>query len=283
MEIELKYLFDTDARDGEDAGTKQASVEKMKNEIFADEEIQRFMDAGSEEVIPMDAIYLDTADGALRKKGIAFRVRQEGSQPVATLKWGGKQEAGLHVRGELNVSVGEDFVKAPSLAIFQGSEIYEELAGIVGSATAPERAEATGEPALEAVAGLTEASKAGSQGQAADSGAAAGEPAHKCEASQAEGGTASQLAAHLIPVMEMKFTRRQVRLDTGLSISEMSLDEGEIITINGNEPILELEIELYAGDQEDMIALGGRLEEKYHLKKGLTSKFQRGLALLGEK
>ena len=220
MEIELKYLFDTDARDGEDAGTKQASVEKMKNEIFADEEIQRFMDAGSEEVIPMDAIYLDTADGALRKKGIAFRVRQEGSQPVATLKWGGKQEAGLHVRGELNVSVGEDFVKAPSLAIFQGSEIYEELAEIEES---------------------------------------------------------------LISVMEMKFTRRQVRLDTGLSISEMSLDEGEIITINGNEPILELEIELYAGDQEDMIALGGRLEEKYHLKKGLTSKFQRGLALLGEK
>ncbi len=232
MEIELKYLFNDDV----DPQT-----------IFADEEIQQIMDAGSEEIIPMDAIYLDTADGALRKKGIAFRVRQEGSQPVATLKWGGKQEAGLHVRGELNVSVSEDFVKSPSLAIFQGSDIYEELAEIVA------RAETTGEPAQEAVVGRT------------------------------EGGTASQSAPRLIPVMEMKFTRRQVRLDTGLSISEMSLDEGEIITINGTEPILELEIELYAGDQEDMIALGGRLEEKYHLKKGLASKFQRGLALLGEK
>ena len=67
---------------------------------------------------------------------------------------------------------------------------------------------------------------------------------------------------------------REVRVDTGVSISVLSVDEGEIKTLNGDIPILELEIELYAGDKDDMIALGRKLEEKYHLKRGNRSKFQ---------
>ena len=59
------------------------------------------------------------------------------------------------------------------------------------------------------------------------------------------------------------------------------MDEGEIKTAKGNAPILELEIELYTGDQEDMVALGRKLEEKYHLKQGNKSKYQRGLEILG--
>ena len=70
-------------------------------------------------------------------------------------------------------------------------------------------------------------------------------------------------------------------MDTGVSISVLSVDEGEIKTLNGDIPILELEIELYAGDKDDMIALGRKLEEKYHLKRGNRSKFQCGLELLG--
>lgn len=205
MEIELKYLFDDEA---------------SKDAIFNDKYISKVKDDGSETVTPMRAVYLDTQEGALRKKEMAFRVRHEYSKFVATLKWGGSAEEGLHVRGELNVPVDEGFLETPTLEVFKGSEIYDEIADIAGS-------------------------------------------------------------GKLIPVMEMNYVRREIRLDTGLSIDVLSVDEGEIKTANGTLPILELEIELYTGDKDDMIALGRKLEEKYHLKRGNRSKYQRGLELLG--
>lgn len=205
MEIELKYLF-------EDAASKDA--------IFNDKYILKVKDEGSETVTPMHAIYLDTQDNALMKKEIAFRVRHEYSKYVATLKWGGSAEEGLHVRGELNVPVDESFLEAPTLEVFKGSEIYDEIADVAGS-------------------------------------------------------------KKLVSVMEMNFVRREIRLDTGLSIDVLSVDEGEIKTADGTLPLLELEIELYTGDKDDMIALGRKLEEKYHLKRGNRSKYQRGLELLG--
>ncbi len=205
MEIELKYLF-------EDEGSKDA--------IFDDKYIQKITDEGSEAVIPMRAIYLDTEDGALMKKEMAFRARFEGSKCVATLKWGGSAEDGLHIRGELNVAVEEDFAENPTVDIFRGSQIYDEIASAVGN-------------------------------------------------------------ARLMPVMEMNYVRREIRVDTGASISVLSVDEGKIKTSKGDLPILELEIELYTGDKDDMIALGRKLEEKYRLKPGNRSKYQRGLEILG--
>ena len=84
---------------------------------------------------------------------------------VATLKWGGSAKEGLHVRGELNVPVDEQFVRSPNVDVFKGSEIYDEI-----KATAGDRA--------------------------------------------------------LQEVMEMDFTRKEIRVDTGKSISVISLDEG---------------------------------------------------------
>ena len=205
MEIDLKYLFEDEA---------------SKDAIFNDKYILKVKDEGSETVTPMHAIYLDTQDNALMKKEIAFRVRHEYSKYVATLKWGGSAEEGLHVRGELNVPVDEGFLEAPTLEVFKGSEIYDEIADVAGS-------------------------------------------------------------KKLVSVMEMNFVRREIRLDTGLSIDVLSVDEGEIKTADGTLPLLELEIELYTGDKDDMIALGRKLEEKYHLKRGNRSKYQRGLELLG--
>ena len=167
----------------------------------------------------MRAVYFDTADGDLQRREMAFRVREENDRKVATLKWGGSAENGLHVRGELNVPVDEAFCSAPHVDIFKGSEIYEEIAGTVG-----EKA--------------------------------------------------------LLPVMHMAFTRQQMRVDTGKSISVISLDDGVIRTANGEVPIAELEIELYSGDQEDMVRLGEELAAKYNLAAGDCSKFQKGLALL---
>lgn len=85
---------------------------------------------------------------------------------------------------------------------------------------------------------------------------------------------------NLFPIMEMKCVRQQLKVDTGRSINVVSLDEGEIITPKGNTPICELEVELYSGEKEDMIALGKELAVKYNLEEGIKSKFQRGLELL---
>jgi len=86
----------------------------------------------------------------------------------------------------------------------------------------------------------------------------------------------------LIQVMEMEYTRRSIQVDTGRSISVISLDEGFIHTAAGDTDILEVEVELYSGDQDDMIALGEELAAKYNLTASNKSKFQRGLELLGK-
>ncbi len=85
-----------------------------------------------------------------------------------------------------------------------------------------------------------------------------------------------------VPVMDMDFLRKQVKLNTGKSLSILSLDEGEIITPKGSVPICELEIELESGDSEDMLALGEKLASRYGLIPCDVSKYQRGLAALGK-
>jgi len=205
MEIELKYLV-------EDEFTRER--------ILQDAHLMKMSDEEEVETIPMKAVYYDTEDKALLRKQFAFRVRYEDVLPVATMKWGGGAVDGLHQRGELNVTVNEEFAAAPNVDIFRGSEIYDEI--------------------YEAAGGRT-----------------------------------------LIPVMEMEFVRRQIHVDTGKSISVVSCDQGEIRTTGGNAPISEVEVELYSGDQEDMIALGNELAAKYNLKPGNQSKYQRGLELLG--
>ena len=205
MEIELKYIIEE---------------EFTRDKILQDQHLIQMADEGSLETIPMKAVYFDTEDKALLHKKFAFRVRYEGELPVATLKWGGGAENGLHCRGELNVTVNEEFAANPSVDIFKGSDIYEEISETAG-----------------------------------------GRP--------------------LTAVMEMEFIRRQIHVDTGKSITVVSCDEGEIRTTGGNALISELEVELYSGDQEDMIALGNELAVKYNLKPGDKSKYQRGLELLG--
>lgn len=84
----------------------------------------------------------------------------------------------------------------------------------------------------------------------------------------------------LIPIMEMDFIRKQIGVDTGSSISVVSLDEGKIYAAGKEADILELEIELYSGDCDDMIALGQELASKYNLAASDESKFRRGLELM---
>ncbi len=81
-------------------------------------------------------------------------------------------------------------------------------------------------------------------------------------------------------LLETRFLRSRMRVDTGKSICEIAIDEGEIVTDFGNLPISELEIELFSGDQEDMLQIGKSLEEKYGLYIENRSKYARGLELL---
>lgn len=85
----------------------------------------------------------------------------------------------------------------------------------------------------------------------------------------------------LVQVMEMDFLRKSIQVDTGASISVISVDEGMIRTAKGDAEILEVEVELYSGNQEDMIALSEELADKYNLIPCDVSKYQRGLELLG--
>ena len=85
----------------------------------------------------------------------------------------------------------------------------------------------------------------------------------------------------LVPLMEVDSVRHQVRIDTGKSISELSVDKGEVRVGEKSAPILELEIELFSGDEADMMSLGDGLAEKYGLKASNISKFKRGLDLMG--
>ncbi len=84
----------------------------------------------------------------------------------------------------------------------------------------------------------------------------------------------------LINIMEMTFVRKRLRLDDGVCICELSLDEGKIVCDSGELPITEMEIELFTGDQEDLIKIGETIVDKYGLIPESSSKYSRGLRLL---
>lgn len=83
-------------------------------------------------------------------------------------------------------------------------------------------------------------------------------------------------------LLETRFLRSRLRIDTGKSICEVAIDEGEIVTDFGNLPICELEIEWFSGEQEEMRQVGNTLAEKYELIEENQSKYARGLHLLEE-
>jgi triphosphatase len=84
-------------------------------------------------------------------------------------------------------------------------------------------------------------------------------------------------------ILEMKFLRSKLRIDAGSAICEVSADEGEIYTDFGTRPILELEIELFSGDRETLLAIGGKLAETYGLEPEPCSKYARGLEMIANR
>lgn len=83
-------------------------------------------------------------------------------------------------------------------------------------------------------------------------------------------------------ILQTSCTRRSFRIDTGTGLFEFSIDEGEIFTSYGVQPISEVEIELFTGETEELLRIGGILQEKYGLKEENRSKYYRGLLMIEE-
>lgn len=80
----------------------------------------------------------------------------------------------------------------------------------------------------------------------------------------------------LIRTISMDYTRKQFKVDTGKSISCISVDEGVIHHLDGHiVPICELEVEWYYGDEDDFIAIANLIRDKYGLEAEDRSKLQR--------
>ena len=52
------------------------------------------------------------------------------------------------------------------------------------------------------------------------------------------------------------------------------------MTPYGDEPISEVEIELFSGESEELECLGRKLCGKYHLEKESRSKYSRGIRII---
>lgn len=206
MEIEFKFKIENP---------------EQAERIFSDPEIVAITDDNSQESINLHAIYFDTEDRRLSREGITVRTRKEGEAYVATVKWNGGSENGLHQREEINIPMVDDSkFHCPDLEIFCQSEMCETLKQVIG---------------------------------------------HR----------------ELLKRVEVKVLRKQIRIDTGKSICEMSYDKGEVINQDQKGIISEMEVELYSGSREDMESFVEKLAEKYGLEPENRSKFRQGLDLKG--
>jgi triphosphatase len=200
METEFKYnLNDVTVFD---QIVKNAEINKMGIEAV--------------ETIEMHASYFDTPDMDFRRKGIAYRIRQEEERYTATIKWDVNVSEGLHRREEFNLVVNDErFAENPDISIFLSSEAYDVLH------------DAAGDKKL-----------------------------HK--------------------TISMDYERRQFKVDTGKSISCISVDKGFIHHNDGYDvPICELEVEWYYGDEADFMSLAELIRTKYSLETENRSKLQR--------
>ena len=85
--------------------------------------------------IPMEAVYFDTSDRALREKKLTYRIRREGDENVLTIKYGrgsDKATSGLYRREEINIPVSPDFIEKPGIDVLDDTPVYKEFDKAVG-------------------------------------------------------------------------------------------------------------------------------------------------------
>lgn len=201
MEIELKYKIPD----------RDVAGRIWEDSLFSDIE-----EEGSREEMDLHAVYYDTPELDLARNEIAYRVRREGERLIATLKWKGKSEDGLHVREELTVPVSDS---TPDVSAFLESDIGGELESLLAD-------------------------------------------------------------KELTELMRTDMKRRRLRIDTGTGLFEISVDDGTVSTICGSRDILEVEVELFSGETEELMEIGRRLQDVYGLEPENTSKYARGIEMI---
>ncbi len=93
--------------------------------------------------------------------------------------------------------------------------------------------------------------------------------------------TVNALNKQLEKQFEVIFTRRTWLYKQGGLKAEIALDQGYILSLGKRETIQELELELKAGNADELFALGASVAKRFNLIPGLKSKAQRGYELHG--
>ncbi len=83
-------------------------------------------------------------------------------------------------------------------------------------------------------------------------------------------------------ILNTTILRKMFRIDTGEGIFEVSVDSGTVSTSCGSEDILEVEIELFSGETDELLAIGRKMQETYGLIPENTSKYSKGIRQLEE-
>ncbi|WP_378951707.1 CHAD domain-containing protein [Pelosinus sp. sgz500959] len=191
---------------------------RMWGRIMTSQSLREIAVPDSKVCQTLEAYYFDTEIGSLQKEKLAYRIRREGEQWIATVKGGGASHGGLHDRQEWNVVVSN---AEPDITVFSNTDIGEKLIEVIGDQI-------------------------------------------------------------LNPILITRFERTSldVIMADGSQI-EVAADEGVIIAGSQTAPILEVELELKAGQAAAVVRLGAMLAKEYPLLPESKSKFYRGLKLAG--
>lgn len=117
MEIEMKYSI---------------ADKEVADALWNDDYIEKICDSSSRETVYMKSAYFDTDENVLLKHDVAFRVRMEGNKTIASLKWNGSSDDGMHRHEEVNVPVDDPacFLE-PSPDIFKESEQGADMMDLI--------------------------------------------------------------------------------------------------------------------------------------------------------
>lgn len=79
---------------------------------------------------PLEACYYDTARLDLQQARLAYRIRREHGQWMATVKGGGSSAGGLHQRQEWNIVVPD---AGPNIEVFSSTPVGKQLKAAIGN------------------------------------------------------------------------------------------------------------------------------------------------------
>ena len=102
---------------------------RLWTKLWSDPGLQAMQTDSERQTRQFEALYYDTADFSLQKSGIAYRIRREGEEWVATVKSDSGSGGALFSREELNEKIERP---DPSIQHFTETRLGERMAAILG-------------------------------------------------------------------------------------------------------------------------------------------------------